>query len=155
MLGDNRGMKHKGQQQEEHYSLFFFYCTGTNRTIMSDQQKASHTPPCDVNPPNDNPSITDTKAGHKDNQEMATEGDKQQQITLKTSDGLGNEILFRVKRNMPLKKLISAYCKKRNIAEDTARFSVDGTRIAGYETPDDLELEDGDILHVGIMQTGG
>ncbi|KAG7194730.1 SUMO protein smt3 [Scheffersomyces spartinae] len=78
----------------------------------------------------------------------------QAHINLKVSDGSA-EIFFKIKRATPMKKLMEAFCKRQGKPMDTLRFLVDGTRISPENTPDDLQLEDGDVIEAHREQIGG
>ena len=59
-------------------------------------------------------------------------------INLKVSDGSA-EIFFKIKRK----------------SMDTIRFLMDGARVGPDNTPDLLELEDGDVIEAHREQVGG
>ncbi|KAK6200006.1 ubiquitin-related domain-containing protein [Scheffersomyces amazonensis] len=75
-------------------------------------------------------------------------------INLKVSDGSA-EIFFKIKRSTPMKRLMEAFCKRQGKSLDSLRFLIDGTRIYPDNTPDQLELEDGDTIEAHREQTGG
>lgn len=77
------------------------------------------------------------------------------QVTLKVVNADGAEMYFKIKRGTQLKKLMDAYCKKQGIARDSVRFLFDGTPIHDEKTPDDLGMEDDDVIDAMIEQTGG
>jgi hypothetical protein len=49
-----------------------------------------------------------------------------------------------VKKTTPFEKIISAYANKTGIAKETIKLLFDGQRLAGTETPGDLDMEDGE-----------
>lgn len=75
-------------------------------------------------------------------------------INLKVSDG-SSEIFFKIKRSTPMRRLMEAFCKRQGKPMDTLRFLVDGTRVGPDNTPDDLDLEDGDLIEAHREQVGG
>lgn len=75
-------------------------------------------------------------------------------INLKVSDG-SSEIFFKIKRSTPLKRLMDAFAKRQGKDVSTLRFLVDGTRVNADNTPDDLDLEDGDVIEAHRQQVGG
>lgn len=75
-------------------------------------------------------------------------------INLKVSDGTA-EIFFKIKRLTPMKRLMDAFCKRQGKDIGALRFFVDGTRVTESNTPDDLELEDGDVIEAHREQIGG
>lgn len=75
-------------------------------------------------------------------------------INLKVSDGSA-EIFFKIKRSTPMKRLMEAFCKRQGKDISSLRFLIDGTRVDAHNTPDDLELEDGDTIEAHREQTGG
>lgn len=66
-------------------------------------------------------------------------------INLKVSDG-SNEIFFKIKRATPLRRLMDAFAKRQGKSLESLRFIADGTRINPDSTPDELDLEDGDVI---------
>ena len=75
-------------------------------------------------------------------------------INLKVSDG-SNEIFFKIKRSTKFDKLMEAFCKRQGINPSLKRFLIDGQRVDPKQTPDDLDLEDGDTIEVHNAQLGG
>ncbi|RLV92578.1 Ubiquitin-like protein [Spathaspora sp. JA1] len=75
-------------------------------------------------------------------------------INLKVSDGSA-EIFFKIKRSTPMKRLMEAFCKRQGKDMNSLRFLIDGTRVYPHNTPDELELEDGDTIEAHREQTGG
>merc|ERR1712032_646656 len=80
---------------------------------------------------------------------------KGEQINLKVKDQDGQEVHFKVKKNTKMEKIFKAYATKKQIAAESIKFLFDGTRIKGHQTPDDLELEDGDEIDAMLEQVGG
>lgn len=86
-----------------------------------------------------------------------SEGPKEESeshINLKVSDG-SSEIFFKIKRSTPMRRLMEAFCKRQGKTMDTLRFLVDGTRVGPDSTPDELDLEDGDVIEAHREQVGG
>ncbi|KAJ3006508.1 hypothetical protein HKX48_000101 [Thoreauomyces humboldtii] len=80
--------------------------------------------------------------------------DAVQHINLKVVGGDGSEIAFKIKRTTPLQRLMDAYVNKTGQDKGAVRFIIDGNRINGHETPDELEMEDGDMIQVSVQQAG-
>ncbi|GET86177.1 small ubiquitin protein, putative [Leishmania tarentolae] len=78
-----------------------------------------------------------------------------QQISLKVVNADGAEMFFKIKRGTQLKKLIDAYCKKQGISRGSVRFLFDGAPIDEIKTPEDLGMEDDDVIDAMVEQTGG
>jgi small ubiquitin-related modifier len=76
-------------------------------------------------------------------------------ITLKVKSQDGGELLFKIKRNTQLKKLMDAYCSRNGISPSTVRFLFDGQRIMESSTPSELRMEENDQIDAMIEQTGG
>ena len=47
----------------------------------------------------------------------------------------------------PFLRAIASYCSRRGISVETMKFSFDGIRIQGYDTPDSLDMVDGDRVY--------
>ena len=75
-------------------------------------------------------------------------------ITIKVVDDT-NELSFKLKRNMPIKKVMDAYCKRNSKNRDSIKFLFDGNRLSDENTPESMEMEDGDVIDVVLEQIGG
>jgi len=88
---------------------------------------------------------------------MSEEADKGEgnTIQLRVVNQDGNEVVFKIKKQTALRKLIEAYCSRQGLDMNAIRFLYDGNRIQPDQTPKELEMEDNDIIDVVIAQTGG
>ncbi|PWY89797.1 ubiquitin-like modifier [Aspergillus heteromorphus CBS 117.55] len=75
-------------------------------------------------------------------------------LNIKVTDN-NNEVFFKIKRTTQLKKLMDAFCDRQGKQASTVRFLFDGTRVRPEDTPDTLEMADGDTLEVHQEQIGG
>uniref|UniRef100_A0A7S0ZD19 Ubiquitin-like domain-containing protein n=1 Tax=Timspurckia oligopyrenoides TaxID=708627 RepID=A0A7S0ZD19_9RHOD len=78
-----------------------------------------------------------------------------EQINIKVKDSDGNEVQFKIKRSTPLSKLMQAYSQRLGAQQDTFRFMFDGKRVQTGDTPDSLDMDDGDCIDAMIYQQGG
>jgi small ubiquitin-related modifier len=62
---------------------------------------------------------------------------------------------FKIKKTTPISKVMDAYCNKLGVPSTAYRFYLDDNRLNGHETPESLELEDGDIISAMAHQVGG
>lgn len=76
-------------------------------------------------------------------------------INIKVKAQDGTEIYFKIKRTTQLKKLMDAYCTRQGLSSTQCRFIFDGERLKDDDTPDKLEMENGDEIDVMVEQTGG
>ncbi|XP_022846024.1 small ubiquitin-related modifier 1-like isoform X2 [Olea europaea var. sylvestris] len=67
----------------------------------------------------------------------------------------GNEVFFRIKKTSQLKKLMETYCDRQSVDVNAIAFLFDGRRLRPEQTPDELEMEDGDEIDAMLHQTGG
>uniref|UniRef100_A0A2N9HMB1 Small ubiquitin-related modifier n=1 Tax=Fagus sylvatica TaxID=28930 RepID=A0A2N9HMB1_FAGSY len=81
--------------------------------------------------------------------------DQSPHINLKVKGQDGNEVFFRIKRSTQLRKLMTAYCDRQSVEFNSIAFLFDGRRLRGEQTPDELEMEDGDEIDAMLHQTGG
>ncbi|KAH6778544.1 small ubiquitin-like modifier 2 [Perilla frutescens var. hirtella] len=89
-------------------------------------------------------------------EDKKTGGDQSESIILKVKDQYGgNEVFFRIKRSTQLKKLMNAYCDRRSMEMDSFTFLSDGPRLREWQTPGELEMEDGDVIYAMLHLTGG
>ena len=78
-----------------------------------------------------------------------------QQVALKVVNADGAEVYFKIKKQTALKKLMEAYCKKQGIQRASVRFLYDGNPVEEDKTPEDLGMEDDDVIDAMIEQVGG
>ncbi|KAL4894003.1 ubiquitin-related domain-containing protein [Aspergillus ambiguus] len=75
-------------------------------------------------------------------------------LNIKVTDN-NNEVFFKIKRSTQLSKLMNAFCERQGKQMSTVRFLFDGTRVRPEDTPDTLDMQDGDTLEVHQEQIGG
>lgn len=75
-------------------------------------------------------------------------------INLKVTDG-NSEVYFKIKRATPLKRLMEAFCKRQGRQPKSLRFLYEGQRIGDDDTPDSLDMEEGDVIEAHREQVGG
>ncbi|KXH61372.1 ubiquitin family protein [Colletotrichum salicis] len=75
-------------------------------------------------------------------------------LNIKVTDN-NNEVFFKIKRSTKLDKLMSAFCDRQGKAMNSVRFLFEGQRVQPTDTPDTLEMADGDTLEVHQEQVGG
>ncbi|CAD5176794.1 small ubiquitin-related modifier 1 [Musa acuminata AAA Group] len=81
--------------------------------------------------------------------------DQAAHINLKVKGQDGNEVFFRIKHSTQLRKLMNAYCDRQSVDINSIAFLFDGRRLRGEQTPEELEMEDGDEIDAMLHQTGG
>jgi small ubiquitin-related modifier len=69
-------------------------------------------------------------------------------IQLKVKDQQGSELLVKLKKSTPLRKLMDASCSRLGLAASQVCFTVDSVRIEPEDTAETLGLEDEDIIDV-------
>eukprot|EP00195_Chlamydomonas_chlamydogama_P014024 CAMPEP_0202913672 /NCGR_PEP_ID=MMETSP1392-20130828/61125_1 /ASSEMBLY_ACC=CAM_ASM_000868 /TAXON_ID=225041 /ORGANISM="Chlamydomonas chlamydogama, Strain SAG 11-48b" /LENGTH=94 /DNA_ID=CAMNT_0049605021 /DNA_START=36 /DNA_END=320 /DNA_ORIENTATION=- len=74
---------------------------------------------------------------------------KEHQQTIK------DPLQFRVKSTTKFEKIITAFATKKALDPQLLRFVFDGHRIERFQTPGDLDMEDGDCVDVFTEQLGG
>ncbi|MCJ1308136.1 hypothetical protein MMC25_001788 [Agyrium rufum] len=75
-------------------------------------------------------------------------------LNIKVTDS-NNEVFFKIKRTTQLKKLMDAFCDRQGKSPTSVRFLFDGQRVQPGDTPDTLDMNDGDTLEVHQEQIGG
>jgi small ubiquitin-related modifier len=76
-------------------------------------------------------------------------------IKIKVLNQEGNEIHYRLKMFSNLEKLKKSYSEQIGVPCSSLRFVFDGKRLSDTDTPNSLEMEDGDLIEVYQEQTGG
>uniref|UniRef100_A0A7S0T4E4 Ubiquitin-like domain-containing protein n=1 Tax=Erythrolobus madagascarensis TaxID=708628 RepID=A0A7S0T4E4_9RHOD len=77
------------------------------------------------------------------------------QINLKVKDVDGNEVNFKIKRTTQLQKLMKAYSERLGANIQTYRFMFDGKRVENDDTPEKLDMDEGDCIDAMVYQQGG
>merc|ERR1712046_154054 len=80
---------------------------------------------------------------------------KENQINLKVVGPANQEVHFRVKKTTALRKLMTAYCERQGQDVAALEFLFDGDRLRPEQTPEELEMEDGDSIDAMVKQVGG
>ena len=75
-------------------------------------------------------------------------------LNLKVVSQDGSELFFKMKKTTPMSKLMNAYCQRQGVNLNAVRFLFDGERLRASQTPEDLEMEDGDVIDVMMEQAG-
>lgn len=73
-------------------------------------------------------------------------------LNIRTVTQHGSEIIFKLKITTPFQKLMHAYCSRQGVSMSAVRFIFDGTDINETQTPAQLDMEDGDMIHVEVRQ---
>ena len=76
---------------------------------------------------------------------------KQINIFVEAQDG--TQMCFRMKKTTRLSKLMHTFCQRQGVSIQSLRFFY-GQRINEHQTPQELGMEDGDIIDVMIEQQG-
>lgn len=83
------------------------------------------------------------------------DGEGSEHINLKVKGQDGNIVHFKIKKKTQLKKLMEAYCARQSLQMDQIRFLFDGNRLRDTQTPDELDMEDDDVIDAMLFQVGG
>ncbi|CAL6345443.1 unnamed protein product [Bathycoccus prasinos] len=81
--------------------------------------------------------------------------DKGEHINLKVKDQDNAEVHFKVKMGTKFKKIFDAFLQRKSLQPGSVRFLFDGERVREDQTPQELDMEDGDSLDVMMEQVGG
>ena len=84
---------------------------------------------------------------------MEKEGN--QAINIRVKDQNSMTLCFKLKRNTKLKKLMDNYCTRQGYMPTSVRFIYEGETIKESDTPETLNMEDGDEIDAMIEQQGG
>ena len=87
---------------------------------------------------------------------MADEEDKkpskeaggENSLNIRIRDQTGEETFFKVKKTTKLDKVFNAYSQRKGVNATSLRFLFDGQRVRGDQTPEDINMEDGDRVDV-------
>ncbi|KAK1390218.1 Ubiquitin-like domain-containing protein [Heracleum sosnowskyi] len=82
--------------------------------------------------------------------------EEDEKVTLRVQQEGTVDFYFTMKRKDPLRKLMMAYCERRKLGDyRSLRFHLNGDRITGDQTPNQLELENADVIDAWSDQMGG
>ena len=73
-------------------------------------------------------------------------------LNIRTVTQHGSSIFFKLKITTPFQKLMHAFCSRQGVSMSAVRFIFDGTDINETQTPAQLDMEDGDMIHVEVRQ---
>jgi hypothetical protein len=96
----------------------------------------------------------DNKSPSQERQDPPEQAGGVEHINIKVTDN-NNEVFFKIKRSTKLEKLMTAFCERQGKPRNQCRFLFDGSRVQSNDTPDTLEMADGDSLEVHQEQVGG
>ncbi|ONI13434.1 hypothetical protein PRUPE_4G221900 [Prunus persica] len=67
----------------------------------------------------------------------------------------GNDLVFRMKRSTQLRRLKIAYCDRKSVEVYRMRFAYYGVHLISSRTPDEYDLENGDVIDALPVLRGG
>ena len=137
------------QLQAEHREVEAMRRRLAEREAELDERAAKHRRQAE---PASSGSSTSSNPDHE--QGRASADARSAHIHLKTFTQDGNELYFKCKRAAPLKQLMDSFCNRQGIATYSVRFVFDGSKIDERQTPEQLDMEDGDVLDVMFEQEG-
>lgn len=88
----------------------------------------------------------------KDTQPKVEKGEP---IEVVVKDQHGHELHFKVRKTTRFEKIMKAYCDKKHLALAQLRFLYEGERLKQDQCPEDVGMEDGDIIDCTMQQIGG
>jgi small ubiquitin-related modifier len=85
-------------------------------------------------------------------QSQETQQQQQQAIVIKVLiEGEHKPLQFRIRYRDPLSKVMNAVCERRGIKNDQLRLTFDGVVVLPHQSPQDLDMEDEDLLDAVIV----
>ncbi|KAL0886857.1 hypothetical protein Bca101_010840 [Brassica carinata] len=76
-------------------------------------------------------------------------------ITIKVKSQDDVDVYFRIKRDVELRKMMEAFSHRVGKQMSAFVFLFDGIRIKPNQTPNELDLEEGDEIDALVHQIGG
>ena len=62
---------------------------------------------------------------------------------------------FKVRPSTKFSKVFDAYCQRKALQPNAVRFLMDGERLRPDQTPEEMDMEDGDCIDAMMEQVGG
>ncbi|KMO94628.1 small ubiquitin-related modifier [Streptomyces roseus] len=84
--------------------------------------------------------------------EDGSDGATHIQVKVRSVDG--HEVNFRIRRTTRMEKVMTVYCARIGHPVADVRFLYDGERISWDSTPEDLGMQDDDLIDVMVQQVG-
>jgi len=75
-------------------------------------------------------------------------------LTIGLTNG-DSEMTFKVRKTIRMKRIMDQYAERSGRSRPALRFLIDGVRVNDEDTPDSLDMEDGDVVEVHQEQIGG
>jgi len=97
---------------------------------------------------NNSTTTAATSSSRNDQQNNESKGNDFVLLIARLDDDI---IKFKLRRTDPLQKLLDGFCQKKNLEKAKTRLLFDGFIVDLEKTPDDLEMEDGDIIDSKII----
>ena len=79
---------------------------------------------------------------------VTSAGGANQVLTIRIRDQYGEETYFKVKPQTRMDKVFNAFATRKGVHCNSLKFMIDAQRISDLDTPQSLELEDGDQIDV-------
>ena len=73
-------------------------------------------------------------------------------ITIGIKDQYGDLIHYKLNKSTEMKKVFTAYTQRKGVELYQVRFLYDGRRILFEQSPNDLDMEDQDVIHYVLEQ---
>ena len=80
---------------------------------------------------------------------------KSNYIKIKVVNQNANQVMFRVKKSIQMKKLMRSFAQRTNVNLKELRFFYDGVRIKERDTPESLRMANNDMIDLFSKQDGG
>ncbi|KAG7534385.1 Rad60/SUMO-like domain [Arabidopsis thaliana x Arabidopsis arenosa] len=74
-------------------------------------------------------------------------------VKIKSQDDIC--VYYRIKKDVELRAMMQAYSDKVGVEMSAFKFHLDGIRIKPNQTPNELDLEDGDEIDAFVYQIAG
>ena len=69
-------------------------------------------------------------------------------LTVSVCDSKGRKVMFKVKRSTVFFSVFKSYAERKRVPRNSLRFFVSGRLVGDSETPEMLNMNDGDVLNV-------
>ncbi|KAF9598602.1 hypothetical protein IFM89_028271 [Coptis chinensis] len=89
------------------------------------------------------------------NKENENHKNQSSHVNVKINSQDGNQLHFRIRRDIPLKNLMKVYCEQQCLEIEAIAFLFDGRYIKKGKTPDELQMKDDDEIDAMLHQTSG
>ena len=80
------------------------------------------------------------------------EAGKENTLTVSVKNQTGNEMFVKMRHSTKMRKMFDSYAARKGVPPHHLRYVFNGALIHGGQTPGQLEMEEGDMIDVALVE---